>query len=466
MNPKIGRVLLVVNNPAEALLLQRALAEPGGIRFDVELAKGIAMACVRLTEYRFDAVVLDLSPSGNLSLDGFETLLTAACGAPIVVLTGPNQEDLALRALQAGARDCLFKRNAPHQELLVRALRHTLDGLQQGRELASQVVLLGKRDAELAEYRSHGNGPGEVFSREPRRFQNDLPQALADGSLLLDYQPIVRLADGEVVGFEAFVRWPHPVRGMVRLTELNLIAEEMGLSLRLTTWVIAESCRRFGEWLSLHSPCAPELALHVNLPRSCLADPLVVGRLQETLAAHGIPAARLVIEISESLCADRSSTSRLVCEIRAVGVRVAFDDFGIGSRYLGYLDKLPVNMIKMDPTLVDRLGSSGNLEKLDTLFDQAGRLGIAVVAEGVSTEPQLALLCGLGCDLAQGALFAGPCGDQEIRALVGGEHPWDNLIAESGSSQDWCLAVVPGKGNSEGDGSLDDWLLAACRSLW
>jgi diguanylate cyclase len=305
-----------------------------------------------------------------------------------------------------------------------------------------------------------------LASLERMRLASELPQALADGSLRLGYQPIVRLGDGVVMGFEALVRWPHPVRGMVPLKELNLIAEETGLSPRLTAWVMAESCRRFGEWIALYRRCAPELALHLNLSGSCLADPGLVGQLQAALAAHGIPASRLVIEISESLLADGSYTSCLLDEIRALGVRVAFDDFGTSSKSLSDLEEAPVDMIKLDPSLVDRLVDQADLEMLDAVVNLAGRLGIAVVAEGVSTEPQLALLCGLGCKLAQGVLFAGPCDDDEVRALVGGERPWDALIAESGSSQDWCLAVTPSKGSSEGDGSLDDWLLAACRSLW
>lgn len=444
MTNQRGRVLLVEGSPVEARLLQQVLAGPGGVRFDVELAERTSTARERLSACGFDAVVLDLSPSGNPSLDSFETLFAAAQGVPIVVLTDPGEEDLALRALRSGARDCLFKRDLPHQELLARGLRRSLENLHQKRELDSQARLLGERDAELAAFRTRpcSGGGCDVFSRtlgrrslERMRLESELPRALADGNLRLDYQPIVRLDDGVVVGFEALVRWPHPVRGMVPLTELLPVAEEMGMGLRLTSWMVAESCRRFGEWLALRSRPAPELALHVNLSSSCLADPWVVGRLQATLAAHGIPASRLVVEISESLCADCSYTSRVLGEIRALGARVALDDFGTSADSLGYLEKLPVDLIKMDRSYITRLGSRENLEVLGTVLDLADRLGIAVVAEGVETEPQLALLCGLGCGLAQGVLFAGPCEDEEVRALVTGERPWAALIPESGGGQ-------------------------------
>lgn len=301
---------------------------------------------------------------------------------------------------------------------------------------------------------------------EHMRLKTELPQALADGSLRLDYQPIVRLDDGEIMGFEALVRWPHPVRGLVPIAELNLIAEELGLSLQLTAWVITESCRRFSLWVAQHGRRAPELALHVNLPGSCVADPGTAGQLQAALATYRIPASRLVIEISESLCADCSYTSRLLGEIRALGARVAFDDFGTSADSLVHLEKVPVDIIKMDHSFVDRLGGNDNLEMLDAVFSLASRLGVAVVAEGVTTEPQLALLCGLGCHLAQGVLFAGPCDDEEARALVGGERPWATLIADCGGSHHWCVSVTPFKGSPEGDGSLDDWLLAACRNHW
>jgi EAL domain-containing protein (putative c-di-GMP-specific phosphodiesterase class I) len=247
-----------------------------------------------------------------------------------------------------------------------------------------------------------------------------MPQALEEGSFRLAYQPIVRLSDSAVVGFEALLRWPHPELGMVAPEELLPVAEETGLIAPLTAWVIAESCARMGSWLSGRCASEPAFALHINLSNTCLADPLLIPRLAAALCANNIPASRLVVELTESFCADPEHAGRVLGQIRELGISVALDDFGTGYSSLGCLQELPVDILKIDCSFVSRLEGEESPEVLRAILGLAERLDLTVIAEGVETDLQLARLRGMGCDLAQGFLFGRPCAPERVRELLAG----------------------------------------------
>src|SRR4051794_33696062 len=192
------------------------------------------------------------------------------------------------------------------------------------------------------------NPADAVPARAHRRLETALPLALEAGRLRLAYQPIVRLSDSALVGFEALLRWPDPELGMVAPEDLLPVAEESGLIVPLTAWVIAESCWRMGSWLAARSAAEPSFALHVNLSSTCLADPLLVPRLAAALAANDIPGSRLVVELTESSCVDPVSAGRVLRQVRELGVSVALDDFGTGYSSLGCLQELPVDILKID----------------------------------------------------------------------------------------------------------------------
>jgi EAL domain-containing protein (putative c-di-GMP-specific phosphodiesterase class I)/DNA-binding NarL/FixJ family response regulator len=433
MSATHARVLIVEESPAEALLIQEALAEPGSVRFDVDIAERVAAARERLATEGFDAVVFDLSAPGGKGLAGFAALREAAGDTPIVVLTGPEDEDLALGALWAGAQDYLCKGSVQPQEPLARSLRHALEHHEDQRKLVEQAQLLGERDSQLATYQrqTFHSAPTLGFDRLPERrspervrLGKELPRALEQGRFSLAYQPIVRLSDGALTGFESLLRCADPVRGMVPPAELIPVAEETGMIVPLTAWVLAESCWRLADWLTVRGTDGPDFAMHVNLSHSCLAEPRLAARLHAALDANGIPGSRLVVELTESACADPVCARRVLQQIREMGVRVALDDFGTGYNSLGSLQQLPVDMLKIDRSFVSRLGTGESPEVLRAIFSLAERLGLEVIAEGVETIAQLAELRALGCDLAQGFLFAAPCEPEVARELTRGALGW------------------------------------------
>ncbi len=265
-------------------------------------------------------------------------------------------------------------------------------------------------------------GPGRR-SPERRRLEIDLPRALAEGRLQLAYQPIVRLSDSAVVGFEALLRWPHPELGMVAPADLLPVAEETGLIEPLTAWVIAESCWRMGSWLTTRNADEPSFALHINLSNTCLGDPRLVPRLAAALTANDIPASRLVVELTESFCADPEHAGRVLRQIRELGVSVALDDFGTGYSSLACLQELPVDILKIDCSFVSRLQGEESPEVLRAILGLAERLDLTVIAEGVETDLQLARLRGMGCDLAQGFLLGRACEPERVRELLAGGLP-------------------------------------------
>jgi EAL domain-containing protein (putative c-di-GMP-specific phosphodiesterase class I) len=258
---------------------------------------------------------------------------------------------------------------------------------------------------------------------ERLRLEQELPRALEQGRLRLAYQPIVRLSDGAVTGFEALLRWPDPVRGMVPVAEVIAIAEDTGLIVPVTAWVIAESCWRLSTWLSLRGPEEPDFAMHINLSNTCLAEPRLVARLRAALDANGLPGSRLVVELTESVYADPQQSGPVLQRIRELGVRVALDDFGTGYNSLGFLRQVAVDILKIDRSFVSRLEGGESPEVLRTIFGLAERLGLEAIAEGVETESQLRRLRGLGCERAQGFLFGYPCEPEVARELARGGVP-------------------------------------------
>lgn len=267
------------------------------------------------------------------------------------------------------------------------------------------------RDADAAMYRAKDRGRSrvELFestmrSNAVRRLMLDaeLRVAIASGELLLDYQPIVRAHTGVLVGIEALVRWRHPIRGLVAPSDFIPIAEQTGLIVPLGDWVLDRACRDFVDVHDLH--------VNVNLSGRQLGDPELVDRVRSILATTGFPARRLTLEITETaLMNDVRSASAQLAQLKALGVSIAVDDFGTGYSSLSYLSQLPVDCLKVDRSFVDRLDvADGGAEIVRAVVTLAHALGLSATAEGVETQAQREALVALGCDLAQGYLFARP----------------------------------------------------------
>jgi diguanylate cyclase (GGDEF)-like protein len=272
-------------------------------------------------------------------------------------------------------------------------------------------------DAEAAMYRAkqRGGRTVELFDetrREParRRLQTEqrLNRAIERDELCLFFQPVVDLASEQITSVEALVRWEHPERGLVPPGEFIPLAEETGLIVPIGTWVVETAARRVAD------PLWPEgLGVSVNLSARQLAQTDLVPVVTAAVQASGIDPARVCLEITESsLMADTSMATRVLHDLKDLGVRIAVDDFGTGYSSLSYLKRFPLDALKIDQSFVAGLTTDSNDRAIaEAVVQLAHTLGLLAVAEGVETEEQLTVLRRLGCDEAQGFYFARPTRD-------------------------------------------------------
>jgi EAL domain-containing protein (putative c-di-GMP-specific phosphodiesterase class I) len=285
------------------------------------------------------------------------------------------------------------------------------------------------RSADLAMYRAKEAGkaryqlfdPGmEEDALERLKMEGDLRRAIERGELAVHYQPQVLLESGKVIGMEALARWEHPEQGSVPPSRFIPIAEESGLIVPLGRWVLEESCRRAREWQEGH-PADPPLAVSVNLSATQLRHPDLVEDVARVLRETGLWAGTLVLEITESvLLEDAPSNIATLERLRELDVRLGIDDFGTGYSSLSYLKRLPVDLLKIDKSLVGELEKDrGNFAIVLSTITLAHALGLEVVAEGVETAEEYARLRALGCDIGQGFYVSEPLASTEMARLLG-----------------------------------------------
>ncbi|WP_284351498.1 putative bifunctional diguanylate cyclase/phosphodiesterase [Roseisolibacter agri] len=290
------------------------------------------------------------------------------------------------------------------------------------------------RNADVAMYRAKHGGKGrtEVFAPEMHAaivdrlaLEADLRRALAEPSrdqFAVRFQPIVRLTDGAVVGVEALVRWTHPVRGALSPATFIPIAETSGLIVPLGAWVLREACREGARWARSRprGRGVPPLTLTVNLSGRQLQAPGLVEDVAAALAESGLDPASLVLEITETVIMQQTEANLVTLHaLKALGIRLAIDDFGTGYSSLSYLQRFPIDILKIDKSFVDGLSRGGSDAALArTIIALGDTLALRCIAEGVEDDAQRTHLQALGCDYAQGFLFARPLPVAEIDALL------------------------------------------------
>ncbi|MBV8201723.1 MAG: EAL domain-containing protein [Acidobacteria bacterium] len=292
--------------------------------------------------------------------------------------------------------------------------------------------LLRDADTALHSAKAQGKTGQQVFDTPMHeravaalQLENDLRRALERNEYVLHYQPIVELADGRLIGFEALVRWQHPERGLLPPDSFINVAEETGLILPLGDWVLAEALRQLKEW-ERRMPSSRRLALTVNISSRQFAQPDLVARIGDALAASGVAAGRLKVEITESLIVQNQDTAAdMLRGIKDLGCSVCLDDFGTGYSSLNYLLRFPIDTLKVDRSFLADLGrGSRNSEIVTAVIGLAHRLGLDVIAEGVENELQRRHLMGLGCVFGQGFLFSKPLpADRAAAVVAAGESP-------------------------------------------
>lgn len=258
-------------------------------------------------------------------------------------------------------------------------------------------------------------------ARAARRLdaENRLRKSIEREELVVHYQPKVALGSGEVVGFEALVRWADPERGLVPPSEFIPLAEETGLIVPMGEWVLRQACRQAATWRRERPGDAP-VVVWVNLSPRQFHRADVVGQVSSVLEETGVDPRCLGLEITESVVMDGAeATIETLRRLRALGVRLAIDDFGKGYSSLGYVKRFPVDVLKIDCSFVEGLREHPeDLAIVQAVITLGQSLGMKVVAEGVETVEQLDVLRGLGCDYGQGYHFARPMPGEEATAFL------------------------------------------------
>jgi EAL domain-containing protein (putative c-di-GMP-specific phosphodiesterase class I) len=246
----------------------------------------------------------------------------------------------------------------------------------------------------------------------------ELRHAIGNGELRLHYQPIVALDSGDLLGFEALMRWQHPGRGLLGPLEFIPLAERTGTIDELGAWVLENACRQMRQWQQL-LPAGRGLKLSVNVSPRQLERPDLVAEVLAILRGTGFDPADLVLEVTEStVIQDEPATSQLT-GLRAAGIRIALDDFGTGYSSLRYLTQLPIDILKIDRCFVADLNGSGTASVVaETVVRLAQVLHLETIAEGIEDEAQLTELTQLGCQSGQGYHFARPLDPQTAGALI------------------------------------------------
>ncbi len=284
------------------------------------------------------------------------------------------------------------------------------------------------RNADMALYRAKGEGRGtyhffqpdmDAQMQERRKLELDLRKALVAGEFELYYQPIVRVANGEVRGFEALLRWNHPERGIVMPSEFIPVAEEIGLIVPLGDWVLKQACRDAVTWPG-------KLTVAVNLSAVQFRNPMLALAVVAALGQSGLAASRLELEITETvLLQDDRTVLDTLHQFRELGVGVCMDDFGTGYSSLSYLRSFPFDKIKIDRSFISELDAAlppgkenESVAIIRAVMRLGASLGMITTAEGITTKAQLDILRAEGCVEVQGYMFSEPRPAREVPAIL------------------------------------------------
>ena len=290
------------------------------------------------------------------------------------------------------------------------------------------------RDADTAMYRAKSLGKAryEVFDADMRaslvarlQIETDLRHALERGEFRNFYQPIVALDSGRIVGFEALLRWQHPTRGLMGPDEFIFVAEETGLIRELGWWNLREACRQLSEWKS-HSDNYLNFTMNVNLSAKQFLQPNLVEEIRKLMEELAFSPETLKLEITEStVMMDPIATAKMLQQIKSLGILLAIDDFGTGYSSLSYLHRFPLDTLKIDRSFISGAGEGGEgMEIAQTIMPMAKNLRLDVIAEGVETFEQVALLKKLNCKYAQGYYFSKPLAAEEVVLLLAETPVW------------------------------------------
>ena len=311
------------------------------------------------------------------------------------------------------------------------------------------------RDADAAMYVAKTNGKGrfETFApamhdavMERLTLQVELQRAVEQQEFTIQYQPIVELDSGRITGVKALIRWQHPVRGQMPPARFIPLAEQTGLIVPIGRWVLQQACQQAQRWHTQH-PTTPPLGVSVNLSARQLQHPGLVPDVAAALAVSGVDPGSLTLEITESvLVHDTEATITVLGKLKTLGVRLAIDDFGTGYSSLNYLQRFPVDILKIDKSFIDGVAKGAEASTVARAITKLGHsLGLETVAEGIEEPEQQAAISAMGCLQGQGYHFARPLDADAITQLLDDHSPSDSHPATNQPLRD-PVQPVPSSG--------------------
>jgi diguanylate cyclase (GGDEF)-like protein len=292
------------------------------------------------------------------------------------------------------------------------------------------------READVAMYAAKAKGKNRVERYDAglddlavarNLLKLDLGDAVDKGELVLDYQPMVDLESGLLVGVEALVRWQHPTRGLLPPSEFIELAEETGAILSIGAFVLSHAAEQVQVWQRRYG--LPTLWLSVNVSVCQLGRPDFAAQVAGTLQATRLDPSSLVLEVTETILAEpQGGVSPTLEALRATGIRIALDDFGTGFSSIGYLRQIPVDILKIDRSFVAGTYAGGQANALlEAIVGMAERLGLDVIPEGIEEFDQLVRLRAMGCRVGQGFLLCRPVSGDAIDALLAASIPFAHI---------------------------------------
>lgn len=388
-----NKVLLVDDEPKVLAALRRSM----GRRFSISCAESGAKALEMVdTEGPFAAIVSDVNMPGMTGIDLMREMRRRAPETVRLILTGRSDFDVAVDAVNHGA---VFRFHT--KPIDAEVLEMSIENALLRHQLDKHAGTLFDPDDSL------------------RREVADLRDALRAGELRMFVQPQLRLSDGAVTGAEALLRWDRAGQGLFEPRHFLGLAEASGLMGDITSWVLDKACAEARVW---HDRGLPTMRIAVNMTAANLRDPgfpeLVAGRLDH----HGVSADWLELELTEGAILteiDRIKTT--LHALSSMGVELSIDDFGTGYSSFGWLRQLPVDRLKIDQMFVaDIVTEPKAFRVVETIIALAGDLGLSVVAEGVETAAQQAMLAGAGCASVQGYFIARPMSPADFTTWLAG----------------------------------------------
>ena len=297
------------------------------------------------------------------------------------------------------------------------------------------------RDADIAMHNAKDNNVGiAVFDKEVRftylehlRLESDLRYAVEKQEFEMYYQPLISLEDGELLGFEALLRWHHSELGMVSPGTFIPISEDSGLIIPITIWILQETCSQLAEWKNI-SDDYKDLLVSVNISGRHLAEEDLIRDVQNALKVSGLSPESLKLEITETTAMENADrTIEILNKLKKLGVQISIDDFGTGYSSLSYLHKLPFDTLKIDRSFVSNATEKAEDYKiLQTIVSLTKNLNKEIIAEGIETVEQMELLSNLECDFGQGYLFSRPLPKGDMETNLYKKTDWmEHIIKES-----------------------------------